>query len=410
MTAPVKHVRVLALPVFRQQWSFYAWTGSAEAAAGGAGGGWKEAAQRGSFKELLTFMRQGLLSKGNAVMTAQWEGLRESRPGTLKNRMFKLVQAVLSKEDPIESFLKQVPADEDCRLEVVYPSGYPERFIRRRMRLLARHEALHRSRRNAWGALTALLSPMAVTPIPNLPLYYAAYRFQSHRRALLGARTLKRAFATYDEARAALAKDEALALKLATQLKPVVAAAPADEQGAARAPAGVTDLCAKETAQGVAEGEGEGGSERGGLLAVGGDAWARLQEVAAQVRGRWVWGARAEPGPRRAAAAVSEEGVAARGEAEAEQAAQKPCEMRESLAHVWPDELLEHAEEVPVFTASEELGQLMAEECLLEVPLHDSTVLRIAEALGAGDGLMGVVARTRKKAVGAFFVYEGQDP
>ena len=46
---------------------------------------------------------------------------------------------MLSREDPEESFLKGVPSEPDS-LELIYPSSFEARLVRRRLRLLLRHQ------------------------------------------------------------------------------------------------------------------------------------------------------------------------------------------------------------------------------------------------------------------------------
>jgi Mitochondrial K+-H+ exchange-related len=47
-----------------------------------------------------------------------WLDLQTARDGTIKNWLYKLAQAVLSREDPTETFLKSVAG---CSVEVLYP-------------------------------------------------------------------------------------------------------------------------------------------------------------------------------------------------------------------------------------------------------------------------------------------------
>lgn len=46
---------------------------------------------------------------------------------------------MLSREDPEESFLKGVPSEPDS-LELIYPRSFEARLVRRRLRLLLRHQ------------------------------------------------------------------------------------------------------------------------------------------------------------------------------------------------------------------------------------------------------------------------------
>jgi hypothetical protein len=50
----------------------------------------------------------------------EWGKLESAREGSLRNRAFRMVQSVLSREDPKEIFLKSIPQDTP-ELEVIYP-------------------------------------------------------------------------------------------------------------------------------------------------------------------------------------------------------------------------------------------------------------------------------------------------
>ena len=67
-------------------------------------------------------------------------------------------------------------------------STYKEAYIRRALALVARRRlAFHRRRFYLTAIGVAPLLPLAVSPFPNIPLYYVAYRVYSHRCARDGA-------------------------------------------------------------------------------------------------------------------------------------------------------------------------------------------------------------------------------
>lgn len=128
----------------------------------------------------------------------EWNKLKEARTGTLKNRGYRLAQAVLSREDPRETFLKAVPVDGGY-LEIFYPDVYSEKIIRRRLRVMShRSVSIHRKRLIWWSILLLIQSPLMLTPLPNITVYYTLYRVWSHSRALQGCTVLDKGFAALD--------------------------------------------------------------------------------------------------------------------------------------------------------------------------------------------------------------------
>jgi Mitochondrial K+-H+ exchange-related len=144
---------------------------------------------------------------------------------------FRVANWVLSQEDPTEAFFKAVPTEgKNNVLEVLYPvrltvphakfflnrlwmssssasvwmgspcgasrmsvraclqDSYQQVFVRRHLLFTARsREKYHK----AWFRVTGIgivpLLPLAITPLPNVPIYYLAYRVYSHRKAWQGA-------------------------------------------------------------------------------------------------------------------------------------------------------------------------------------------------------------------------------
>ncbi|KAL6753063.1 mitochondrial K+-H+ exchange-related-domain-containing protein [Haematococcus lacustris] len=84
-------------------------------------------------------------------------------------------------------------------LEVIYPASLSEVLVRRRLRLLAlRNNARHRRGLLGWALATAPQLPLALTPLPNVTIYYSVYRLVSHYRALQGANCLQAALSNPD--------------------------------------------------------------------------------------------------------------------------------------------------------------------------------------------------------------------
>jgi hypothetical protein len=134
-------------------------------------------------------------------LMAEWNKLESAADGTLRHRGYRMAQAVLSREDPDETFFKQVPIDPGSELEISYPAALKERLVRRRLRHLAANgHRLHRCRLAAWGLAMVPQLPLMLTPLPNLTVYYTGYRIYSHYKALQGCKALERAFLELDSA------------------------------------------------------------------------------------------------------------------------------------------------------------------------------------------------------------------
>ncbi len=68
------------------------------------------------------------------------------------------------------------------------------RLIRRRLRRLsAAREPFHRQRMYAWVAALVPQAPIVLLPIPNVTVYYTAWRIISNRSASMGAAGLSAA-------------------------------------------------------------------------------------------------------------------------------------------------------------------------------------------------------------------------
>lgn len=56
----------------------------------------------------------------------EWHKLETASEGTLRNRGYRMAQAVLAREDPRETFLKNLPS-KPAPVEVIYPVRIPGR-------------------------------------------------------------------------------------------------------------------------------------------------------------------------------------------------------------------------------------------------------------------------------------------
>jgi hypothetical protein len=216
--------KALALPIFRRYWLWNAWevSGTGAAISRAAAASTTPASLQATHLETKTW-RDGhtleerfalagdqLLSKFQTQLRTEWSKLENARDGSLRNRMYRLAQAVLSREDPQETFLKSVPTDH-AEMLILYPVSVKERLVRRRLRLLALQGKRRHRRRLFWWSLAMVPQiPLMVTPLPNITVYYTLYRLYSHIRALQGSKSLEKGFTALDSQQLRLLRDELL--------------------------------------------------------------------------------------------------------------------------------------------------------------------------------------------------------
>ncbi|KAG2424461.1 hypothetical protein HXX76_014513 [Chlamydomonas incerta] len=189
--------KVLVVPVYQKHWLWFAYSEAtaAEAAAERAVH-WTQGA---SLPEKAKLLGKEISYKFNAATQKQWKALQAAEEGSFKNRLYNLATWVLSQEDPTETFLKNLPRQPGS-LEVVHPASVKERLVRRRMRRMASaQEAFHNRRILGWALATLPQLPLVLTPLPNVTLYYTAYKMVSHYQAVQGCRMLRAAFERYDQ-------------------------------------------------------------------------------------------------------------------------------------------------------------------------------------------------------------------
>jgi len=149
-------------------------------------------------QEKLSIASLQIKHKFDKTMKTQWRELQAAKEGSFRSYLYKLAQLVLSREDPVESFLKTVPKETN-RVEVMYPASLNKDLVRRRVRMIAmRRSAWHRRRILGWILVTMPQLPLLITPLPNVTVYYSMYRLMSHLQAMNGANTLKAGFERSD--------------------------------------------------------------------------------------------------------------------------------------------------------------------------------------------------------------------
>eukprot|EP00198_Chlamydomonas_reinhardtii_P014374 XP_001703711.1 predicted protein [Chlamydomonas reinhardtii] len=176
--------KVLVVPVYQKHWLWFTFSEAtaAEAAAERA----VHWTQGGSLPEKAQLLGKEISYKFNAATQKQWKAMQAAEEGSFRNRLYKLARWVLSQEDPTETFLKQLPR-QPGELEVIHPASVKERLVRRRMRRMAQaQEAFHNRRILGWALATIPQLPLVLTPLPNVTLYYTAYKMVSHYQAVQG--------------------------------------------------------------------------------------------------------------------------------------------------------------------------------------------------------------------------------
>lgn len=146
----------------------------------------------------MEIMNQNLSNTMYQKFISELKKLEEAPKKSLKGRWYTFIQLVLSRENPRESFLKSVPTDGGT-LDIVYPDIFPEKLVRRRLRLIARQgRAIHRRGLILWSLAFIPQMPLMLTPLPNFTVYYTLYRIWSHSRALKGSFVLDHGFSALD--------------------------------------------------------------------------------------------------------------------------------------------------------------------------------------------------------------------
>lgn len=204
MAQPRAYVRALVLPLkratgawgktSRSSWLWSSWERASEQQASLQSVGDMQSLEL-RFEAFGAHLRSSVWSK---FMTS-WRRLETAPAGSLRNRWHRfIVNVVLKREDPRESFLKSIPLDNGT-LDVTYPDHLPEKLVRRRLRLLAMQgRARHRRGVLLWSLAFIPQMPLMVTPLPNISVYYTLYRLYSHIRALKGSFMLGHGFHALD--------------------------------------------------------------------------------------------------------------------------------------------------------------------------------------------------------------------
>lgn len=178
-----------------QFWLWNAWSPSERGMSPGNLRRWRDGF---NLEDKMEIMNQNLSNKMYQKFITEWRKLEAAPQSSIKGKWYKFIKLVLSRENPRESFLKSVPTDGGI-LDVLYPDIFPEKLVRRRLRLIARQgKAAHRKGLILWSLAFIPQMPLMLTPLPNISVYYTLYRIWSHSRALKGSFVLDHGFSALD--------------------------------------------------------------------------------------------------------------------------------------------------------------------------------------------------------------------
>ncbi|KAJ8612249.1 hypothetical protein CTAYLR_002892 [Chrysophaeum taylorii] len=121
---------------------------------------------------------------------AQYQALKKAKPGTFRDLLRRVAERVVDQASPEESLLGAL-APRSSSIQVVFPASLSAKLVRRRLRLVSRHGQRHRCWSLIWGVATPLLFPLVLSPVSNIPIFYAAWRCYAHHKAATGANVLR---------------------------------------------------------------------------------------------------------------------------------------------------------------------------------------------------------------------------
>lgn len=187
--------RMVVFPVKDRQWAFSVASNPTNSAG--------TSPMQASFKEAWLLAREYRLS-GKTVfqsvtplthyvsnkMESQWITLGAAKEGSIKHRLYRVGEKLLSRIKPSEMFLKSIPADATS-LEIIFPSGLNPRLVRRRVRHIGKSGAQIHSK-YMYGSFACLPFSVlfGILPVPNVPLFWNMFRAYSNWQALEGSRKL----------------------------------------------------------------------------------------------------------------------------------------------------------------------------------------------------------------------------
>ncbi|KAG0372339.1 hypothetical protein BGX24_000383 [Mortierella sp. AD032] len=136
------------------------------------------------------------LNRATVFASKKWEELSQAAPDSMKMKLYGAGTTMLEKIEHRETFFKEVPAKEDITITTTVPFMYPSSLKEAQVHtefktLLDQRIPYHRKYMiysAMWVPVTSLFT--IVPLVPNIPLFYNAYRLWSHWKAYNGAKHL----------------------------------------------------------------------------------------------------------------------------------------------------------------------------------------------------------------------------
>ncbi|KAF9372628.1 hypothetical protein CPC16_002317 [Podila verticillata] len=139
------------------------------------------------------------LNRATNFASKKWEQLSQAPPDGVKRKLYSAGSKMLEKIEHQEVFLKGVPAKEDVpdttiktMVPFVYPSALTEAQVQAEFAAFIEQRVPYHRKYMIFSALwVPVTSLFTLVPlIPNIPLFYNAFRLWSHWKAYNGAKHL----------------------------------------------------------------------------------------------------------------------------------------------------------------------------------------------------------------------------
>ncbi|KAG0199059.1 hypothetical protein BGX28_007603 [Mortierella sp. GBA30] len=121
----------------------------------------------------------------------KWEGLSRAPPDSIKTKLYGAGSRMLEKLEHKETFFKEVPSKEDATITdmvpFMYPSALKEAQVSAEFRALLEQRIPYHRKYMIYSALwVPVTSLFIIVPlVPNIPLFYNAFRLWSHWKEYL---------------------------------------------------------------------------------------------------------------------------------------------------------------------------------------------------------------------------------
>ncbi|KAG0288591.1 hypothetical protein BGZ96_007688 [Linnemannia gamsii] len=136
------------------------------------------------------------LNRATVFASKKWEELSQAKPDSMKRKLYSAGTTMLEKIEHRETFFKEVPAKEDVTITTMvpfmYPSSLKEAEVHAEFKTLVDQRIPYHRKYMIYSAMwVPVTSLFVIVPlVPNIPLFYNAYRLWSHWKAYNGAKHL----------------------------------------------------------------------------------------------------------------------------------------------------------------------------------------------------------------------------